>query len=186
MNKNALKIVTLFLPVIVMALLIGMHSNNKESGNEWRIPVTGYDPRDLLRGHYLTFRYDWNWDDRMNVACSGQSCALCLQENGASGSYNPKVYVSMPEVGKKQCDGFIKGYSSRSRHFEIGTREGNGLRRYYIPEADAGRLDALLRRADQDGHKFDMGLRVNNAGQAFIEQMYIDGIALEEWIKKNH
>lgn len=184
MNKNALKIATLFLPIIAMALLIGVHSYNKETGTEWRIPVAGYDPRDLLRGHYLTFRYDWNWAKNMNTACSGKECALCVQEATPSNSYNPKIYMTSLAVAEKQCSSFIQGYSSRSNQFEIGTKEGYGMRRYYIPEAEASKLDKLLRnQEDQDRHKFDMGLRVNDSGQVFIEQMYIDSIALEDWIK---
>ncbi len=186
MNKGTLKIAVLFLPVIAMALLIGAHSYNRDNGTEWRIPVTGYDPRDLLRGHYLTFRYDWNWEKGMNTACSGKECALCLQESTSSGSYNPKVYTTSLTVAKKQCSGFIQGRSYHSSNqFEIGAKEGYGLRRYYIPEAEAGKLDGLLRRQNQNGHKFDMGLRVNDSGQAFIEKMYIDGIPLEDWIKRN-
>lgn len=183
MNKGILKIAALLLPIVAMVLLIGAHSYNRENGTEWRIPVTGYDPRDLLRGHYLTFRYDWNWEKRMNTACSGKECALCVQEDMPSSSYNPKVYMTSLTAAEKQCGSFIQGYSHRINQFEIGTKEGYGLRRYYIPEAEARKLDRLLRGWDQSDHKFDMGLRVNDAGQAFIEQMYIDGVALEEWIK---
>ncbi|MES2055406.1 MAG: GDYXXLXY domain-containing protein [Pseudomonadota bacterium] len=30
-----------------------------QQGQEWLIPIRGYDPRDLLRGHYIRYRYDW-------------------------------------------------------------------------------------------------------------------------------
>ena len=185
MRKNSLKILVLAFPVIVMVLIIGIHVKNKESGTLWRVPVTGYDPRDLLRGHYLTFRYDWNWNEQKNTACSGSECAVCFPEDRLSSSYNPKVYMTRLSIAEKQCKSFIHGYSDRGHQFKIGTKHGYGLRRYYIPEREARKLDRLLRQQAQNSHKFDMGLRVNNIGQAFIEKMYIDGVPLEDWIKVN-
>lgn len=46
-----------------------------QQGQEWLIPIQGYDPRDLLRGHYITYRYDWP------VAASPD------QRNGAGGPF---------------------------------------------------------------------------------------------------
>lgn len=28
-------------------------------GTVWHVPITGYDPRDILRGHYVIYTYDW-------------------------------------------------------------------------------------------------------------------------------
>ena len=183
MIKNALKIAVLALPIIVMTVLIGVHSHNRENGKEWRIPITVYDPIDPLRGHYLVFRYNWDWQEHMNVSCSGEECAVCLQEKTPSNPINPMVYMTTLAIAEKQCDSFIKGYNLYPNKFKIGTIYGYGLTRYYIPEAEARKLDRLS--WDESDHQFDIGLRVNDSGQAFIEQMYIDGIALEEWIKKN-
>ena len=81
-------------------------------------------------------------------------------------------------IAEKQCDSFIKGYKLYPYEFKIGAKGGDGLTRYYIPEAEARKLDRLSQ--DKSDHQFDIGLRVNDPGQAFIEQMYIDGIVLEE------
>lgn len=179
MNRDTLKILALALPVMVMAVLVGVHNYNRENGTLWRIPVTGYDPRDLLRGHYLTFRYDWNWNEASTQMCIGEECALCIQETT---SYNPKVSI-VPLEKARQCEGFIQGYSYGPGAFEIGAVEGYGLQRYYIPESEAERLERILWQGTQNSHKFDIGLRVSRTGQAFIEGMYIDDVSLEEWIK---
>jgi hypothetical protein len=187
-GKEIFKIVALALPVLAMALLIGMHIQNRGNGTLWEVPVTGYDPRDLLRGHYLTFRYDWDWE--MSTSCKrGEACILCLRENAPGSRYNPKVQIVNAEDAPKQCAAFIQGHGNGSvNQFEIGPKKGNGLRRYYIPEAEARRLDGLLRgwnREENGEHKFAMGLRVSQDGRAFVERMYIDGTALEEWLKDN-
>lgn len=183
MNNKLFKIIVLALPIVAMGFLIGLHSQNRETGKEWRIPVAGYDPRDLLRGHYLTFRYDWNWLHEHSTSCRKDDCALCLEETDFGDSYNPKVQMMSSRLAKGQCRSYIRGYSQRDGHFEIGNQQGYGLRRYYIPEEQARLLDTLLRRQNENGHKFVMGLRVNDQGHAVIEHMYIDGIILEEWLR---
>lgn len=30
-----------------------------QQGQDWLVPINGYDPRDLLRGHFVQYRYDW-------------------------------------------------------------------------------------------------------------------------------
>lgn len=42
--------------------LTGMWASTERwhrQGTDWLVPVEGYDPRDLLRGHYIQFRYAW-------------------------------------------------------------------------------------------------------------------------------
>lgn len=186
MTNNILKLSVLILPVVAMVFLIGFHTVKRESGDEWRIPVTGYDPRDLLSGHYLDFRYDWNWNDKDgDHSCNEDDCRLCLIEKIPGHRYNPEVYTSSPFI-HRTCATFIKGHSRYGR-FVIGKKNGDGLRRYFIPEVDARHLDRMLRgtRREKSAHKFDVGLVIDSKGNAMIKQMYINDVPLEEWIKQN-
>lgn len=49
--------------VPLVALVFSWVSTHRmaQQGTEWLIPVRGYDPRDLLRGHYVQYSYDWPW-----------------------------------------------------------------------------------------------------------------------------
>ncbi len=47
------------LPLAGLAGLWGWSDYQSQQGTLWDVPVMGYDPRDLLRGHYVEFRYDW-------------------------------------------------------------------------------------------------------------------------------
>lgn len=186
MSKKIIQITVLIFPIIAMLALIGVHTNNQTKGDLWIVPVTGYDPRDLLRGHYLTFRFDWNWEDE-EAKCQNDNCAVCLAEDSNDqGRYeNPKVRLNFANVARKECASYIKGYGGRTTSFNIGTRKSsNNLRRYYIPEEHARHLDYALRRQGAT-HKFSLGLRVNENGNAFIERMYINGVPLEQWVKDN-
>ncbi len=180
MTKSNLKAIALMLPIVVMALFTAGNIYNQQAGQLWRIPVTGYDPRDLLRGHYLTYRYDWNWREDKRSCVHGE-CVLCLSPS--NGHANP--FVTFAERGNTvQCTSYIEGRVYGNDHFEIGSKHGYGLRRYYIPEEHARTLDKMLRRNNGE-HNFEISLRVNSTGKAFIEGMYINNQPLEEWIKQN-
>ena len=58
--RNAgLRAAALVLPLIGLAVAWAVSHQRGEQGTDWEVPVQGYDPRDLLRGHYLVFQYDW-------------------------------------------------------------------------------------------------------------------------------
>lgn len=178
-NMSKFKALALLLPLIGMIAMIVVHTHNRETGTNWRIPVTGYDPRDLLRGHYLTFRYDWNWAETQQT-CQGQDCALCLSPVDNSG-VNPEVALMSKDLAVQTCDTFIVGSSYRGKDFRIGSDKANGLTRYYIPENRAELLDKALRLWTDDA-KFEVSLSINESGQAFIDQMYINDMVLEDWL----
>lgn len=49
----------LLLPLVGLGLIWLLTEQESREGTEWDVPIAGYDPRDLLRGHYVQFRYDW-------------------------------------------------------------------------------------------------------------------------------
>ncbi|MEM6585863.1 MAG: GDYXXLXY domain-containing protein [Pseudomonadota bacterium] len=49
----------LVLPVAGLGALWWQSEDLSRQGTDWEVPIQGYDPRDLLRGHYVEFRYDW-------------------------------------------------------------------------------------------------------------------------------
>lgn len=49
----------LLLPLAVLAYSWAATHHLAGQGQDWLVPIQGYDPRDLLRGHYVQYRYDW-------------------------------------------------------------------------------------------------------------------------------
>ncbi len=47
------------LPLVGLGGLWGWSDYLSRQGVEWDVPIAGYDPRDVLRGHYVEFTYDW-------------------------------------------------------------------------------------------------------------------------------
>lgn len=49
----------LVVPIAGLAALWASSDTLSRRGTDWEVPIQGYDPRDLLRGHYVEFRYAW-------------------------------------------------------------------------------------------------------------------------------
>lgn len=67
----------LLLPFAGIAAGIVRNEIALASAQTWVIPVTGFDPRDPLRGHYIAFRYLWQAEGDLRLCNSGQ-CLICL------------------------------------------------------------------------------------------------------------
>lgn len=140
MTSRWLVPVLALLPLVGMAASVTTHLLAERGATEWRIPVAGRDPRDLVRGHYAAFSYAWTVDGSI-ASCKGGSgggCVLCLKEGGR------RVVIAPPATA---CAGRIDPVASvllrGARDFGASsTFEGT---RVWIPEADAARIDRQLR-----------------------------------------
>lgn len=121
----------LLLPLIVPLGLVIHHT--ARDGDIWLLPVAGYDPRDLLRGQYIQFRYDTHGVEKM--ACSnGDQCVLCL--NGENQS--PIMTIIDSPLAAEQCRSWVK------------IKNIEGQQRFYIPESMASNADALMQSQAED------------------------------------
>ena len=57
--KTALRLAAIALPLAGLGAIWAMTEYESRQGTEWDVPIRGYDPRDLLRGHYVEYVYDW-------------------------------------------------------------------------------------------------------------------------------
>jgi len=116
-TKNTLIIVLLF-PILILLALTIYKKHILTSGSEVILPISGYDPRDLLSGHYLIYRVEY----QVNNLCVGttkvQKGYVCLDQKSFS--------LSKPTT----CKTFIRGIC-RNGQFVAG------IEKYYIPESNA-------------------------------------------------
>jgi hypothetical protein len=178
MNKS-MKYALLFVPVLALAGLSLLHEYRRSTGTLWTVPVAGYDPRDMLRGHYLQYQYEWNLTGPNT--CNGPNCALCTDEPAR---FNPPVRL-VPRDEAASCESYIAVGVAPFSPLDgiVIAGSSDNLTRYYVPESEALRLETLLRQ-NMDGPQFWIGLRVTDAGTAYIEAMYVDGEQLEEWLRR--
>jgi uncharacterized membrane-anchored protein len=157
MSPRARKL--LFQLVIALDLLIfggwiAAEEAARMRGAEVRLPVEGYDPRDLLSGHYVRFRLV----AEREASSSPQGTEFCLEER--DGRHHVTVVRTRPE----DCALFLRARQATLPRF--------GVERFYIDERRSKEAaivtagpDTYLRARVQDGVVHPVDLVV--AGRAF-------------------
>lgn len=125
--------VTLLLPLAALAASWTVTHRQAQQGQDWLVPIEGYDPRDLLRGHYVQYRYDWPMQQQAKSAVSPATAdALCLI---GSAPHIHAVWPLPPQVdptAARDCAIILRG--------ALGTRrEVQGLDRgiFYASQSQA-------------------------------------------------
>lgn len=57
---NKIKTLILLIPFIGMCCWVFYYAHFVKNATEVILPITGYDPRNLLSGHYIEFQIDWS------------------------------------------------------------------------------------------------------------------------------
>lgn len=135
--RRELIAVAVALPVLAIAFAIVRSEYKLGQSSEFLVPIGGYDPRDLLKGHYLLFRIDAR-NASTREPCNeseGQRCCACLTRTGRD--QPAKIERATCATAVADCDGALAArYLSQSL-------------RYYIPELEAANLDRQLAEAMQ-------------------------------------
>lgn len=58
--KKYLALFALFLPILFLGVESARHTWHMTAAPKYEVVIEGYDPRDLVYGEYLQFRYLWN------------------------------------------------------------------------------------------------------------------------------
>ena len=160
MNRKVLLAVAL--PIVTVCLLIVRAELNVNSGSEWELSIEGYDPRDILRGHYLRFQVDYHLNEA-DEGCLGQAtCCLCLTDVGER---IPSVRSEDCNLAIAQCDSIIRSEFERS------------LNRFYIPEDFARHAESLLIEAQQNANAY-LKVSISEGGKPVIKDLLIGSESL--------
>jgi hypothetical protein len=130
-NRSALRALALVLPLLGLAATWTFTHVRAQQGTEWDVPIAGYDPRDLLRGHYVIFTYDWpgleESGNRWDLANE-----LCI--HGAA----PAIDRVTPGAGP-DC-----AHPVRAHDYSDDFRGGVVTGRLYVSQAEGARLQQRL------------------------------------------
>lgn len=136
--KRWLSLAALALPVLGLTISAGWHQWRQSGAAEWRIPVTGYDPRDLLAGHYARFRYAW----RLEGQCPSGDCMFCLEDRRGEvvARIEPKASQCLHRVDPGLSGINVNWPAPGSRQQPVASG------RIFIDEREAARITRLLGR----------------------------------------
>lgn len=173
-------ILCLALVVVVPPVLALKAEYDQARAPVFRIPIQGYDPRNLLYGHYLTFQYRWHWAETAPEMATPREAQLCLRRDTAAPTANPKVSLYSEGV-TTDCAARLHGIY-RTGSFTPGRRgEASPPQpRFYVNEYDALRLEDILR---SNQHQVSAEIAVIN-GEARPLRLFVGDIPAEDFIGK--
>lgn len=100
MNRAVLQIAALALPLVGLGGMWLSADRLSRQGTEWDVPIQGYDPRDLLQGHYVQFQYDWPGPE----AESGRAWSrLCLEGRPPRLDRATPIFDEQPGAAGSDC-----------------------------------------------------------------------------------
>ena len=120
-----LRAAALALPLIGLGAAWAIAHLRAQQGIEWEVPVAGIDPRDLLRGHYIVYRYDW--PGLAPTGAAQTAATLCLE------GVPPRI--TAVTAGRDACAHPIR---------EPGTDRGLATGRLYVAQSAAPGLERQL------------------------------------------
>lgn len=139
------------IPILSLIALTGYKHFVRTTGTQVELPISGYDPRDLLAGHYLIYTVNYGVLDECLSRQGEREAYICLTQRFFS--------FEKPEA----CATFIKG-SCRNGRFEAG------IEKFFIPQSDAPQLEIDVREK-----KASIVLSVMSSGTAQVKELLIDG-----------
>ncbi len=162
MKKTAALLV---LPLIALAVWVGGLSHARMNGHMVALPITGYDPRDLLAGQYLAVRINYGQEIECaeNKRRYSRPAYLCLD--------NLTVTEERKPAG---CSVFMKGTCSGKRFYD-------NVRRFYVSEQSAPVLEKALRNPKLEAQIL---LSIDNDGTPYPVDLILDGMPWREWVAK--
>jgi uncharacterized membrane-anchored protein len=154
-TKKRLTAALLF-PILSLMALAAYKNSVVNFGQEVILPISGYDPRDLLSGHYLIYRIDYGIQGLCSEDFGQYEAHVCLE---------PLRYsLTRPE----DCAKLIRGVCNSGR-FEAG------IEKYYVPEERALELEDKVRSKSAS-----IVLALTPGGQAQVKDLLIDGHSWQE------
>jgi hypothetical protein len=185
--RTALVFSVLILSSLCLTLLAGYTAFSKRSAPSFILPIRGYDPRDLIHGHYLQFRINWPWADKNAFACDTQNpenCRVCLQAQNDTMPYQTNIRLVKVE-DTSSCTAYLDGISyiyqdqkSNPDNHILSLREAPS--RFFVDERHGPELDAIFR---DDPTIFSILVKIHN-DQITLEQLLIEGIDYRDYLKK--
>lgn len=153
---------SLMLPIAFLCGLVAVKQWTLHQGIDIKLPIEGFDPRDLLAGHYLTYSVNYG------VPVCADSTVGNIPDPFAG--HDIPAYVCLKPAffrfGKQfspECTLAIRGVCRMFR-FEAG------IERFYIPENYARPLDLAVRNKNGE-----IIVSITDSGTAMVKELLIDG-----------
>jgi len=158
-------------PILCLAGLTAYKQVRVMVGTSVVIPIAGFDPRDLLSGHYLTYRLDLGpgsaaiCDPGQEQSQRPDEVFVCVVADHGTMTLARRILTyEAPSSGTTPgCTVVLRGRCEHGRFLA-------GIERFYVPEEHAAALDQAVR-----SQKGAVVVAVDRSGRAAVKDLLIDG-----------
>jgi len=119
-------LLAILIPLMVMAGWISIQAYHSQKSSWVQLKVTGYDPRDLLSGHYLRYEVVYGPRGKCKDFKSQTKYCQCLEITD-SDNMAKSYWLGSCYERPKNCYLYLKGQCQHGRFTA-------GIERYYFPE----------------------------------------------------
>lgn len=157
-------------PLVVIAAWLAYLAAAVAGGSDLVFKVEGYDPRDLLRGHFIAYRvvYDLEAADRLERTPAREAC-VCV-ESGQDGLGRGTWFGACSARDPATCPRYIRGRVDY-RGFLAG------IERFYFPEEYRAYLETLPSGATAH-------VRIARNGSAFVRDLRVGDISILDYARR--
>ena len=167
MTPRTRLVLAVVLPLVVIAIGIVDAERHLATARRWVFDVAGYDPRDLLHGHYLLYNVALDEGPPIEECPDDEEgvCCLCLDDRGDQ--VPPHARRATCATARGQCAAVLQ------------TRYLATLRRYYIAEADADRLTRSFQEA-AGRRQARLVVAIDDRGVPRVDRLLLNGVPIEQ------
>jgi uncharacterized membrane-anchored protein len=162
-QKSFWPIIAVIIPLLALVGLVVEKERRMTLGEEVVLPIVGFDPRDLLSGHYLVYQIEYGVKN---------PCRKVSKQSKSRIGYvvlnPPKFKTYEPSQGQI----FIKGECESGR-FKAG------IERFYIPQEHGKILDKVVR-----GKQGKIVLSVFYDGRAQVKDLLINDKSWSKFVNE--
>lgn len=164
LNNHWVLLLALILPIAILAGYTWLNHQQRENGDTITLPIQGFDPRDLLSGHYLIYDIDYGISDEHDCPASHIEAVACLL---------PEAQIFPSDELPASCTQYISGNCDDDSRFITG------LERFYIPEQYAEQLETYVQNSQGK-----LVVTLDGSGGAAIRDLLIDDTPWKELLKQ--
>ncbi|MBI2591110.1 MAG: GDYXXLXY domain-containing protein [Candidatus Brennerbacteria bacterium] len=171
-TKQVKFIIVVGLQIFVLFAIIIYKTAILASGTDIVLKLQPVDPKDFLRGDYVSLRYDINNIDLNKISVEGEK-SFKTGENIYVSLKKEQDYFSAEKANhqKPMSNYFIKGMVSRGGDGAISVQYG--IESYFMPEGNARDLEQLT--FGRQNNTLLVGVKVDRSGNALINKIIIAG-----------
>lgn len=167
---NKLTIFSVVLPIAVLGGWLARLDWLESSGTKVRLAVSGFDPRDLLAGHYLTYTVNYGpaGDCPQEGAAATATTCVCLAENAAS-RVHEATWAGPCDVRPLECPLYLEGECHYGRFTA-------NIERFYFPDTFRSTLAVVP-------DKSTITVALTPTGDGIVTGFAVDGVDLLDYAK---